>query len=92
MYLLYLRCVDDMFMIWKGAKAELMTFIKELNAKQNYQISQRKIAFLETMLLTGKNNNIQTNLYQKPTDEQAFLHTKPEYVRSLKNSSPYSKA
>ena len=50
MYMLYLRCVDDMFMIWKGVKAELMTFIKELNAKQNYQISQRKIAFLDTML------------------------------------------
>ena len=50
MYMLYLRCVDDMFMIWKGVKAELRTFIKELNAKQNYQISQRKIAFLDTML------------------------------------------
>ena len=38
MSLLYLRYIDDIFMIWKDTKAELMTFIKELNEKQNYQI------------------------------------------------------
>ena len=29
--LLYLRYIDDIFMIWKGTKVELITFIKELN-------------------------------------------------------------
>ena len=33
MYLLYLRYVDDIFMTWKGTKAESMLFIKVLNKK-----------------------------------------------------------
>ena len=38
MFLLYLRSIDDIFMIWKCTKAELMTFKRELNEKQNYQV------------------------------------------------------
>ena len=31
MSLLYLRYIDDIFMIWKGTKAELIAFITEPN-------------------------------------------------------------
>ena len=95
MSLLYLRYIDDIFMIWKGTKVELMTFIKEMNEKHktiksDFQFSPRKIAFLDTMLCKDKNNNIHTTLYRKPTDQQAFLHVKSEHPRSLKSSIPYS--
>ena len=95
--LLYLRYIDDIFMIWKGTKVELLTFIKELNEKHktikfDFQISPRKIAFLAAMLYKDENNNIPTTLYHKPTDQQAFLHAKSEHPRSLKNSIPYSQA
>ena len=95
--LLYLRYIDDIFMIWKSTKVELITFIKELNEKHktikfDFQISPRKIAFLDAMLYKDKNNNIQTTLYRKPTDQQAFLHAKSEHPRSLKNSIPYGQA
>ena len=33
MFLLYLRYIGSIIMIWKGAKAELMTFILEINRK-----------------------------------------------------------
>ena len=33
MSLLYLRCNDDTYMIWKGTESELMAFMKELNEK-----------------------------------------------------------
>ena len=33
MSLLYLRYTDEISMAWKGTKAELMTFLKELNEK-----------------------------------------------------------
>ena len=51
MSLLYLRYIDDIFMIWKDTKAELMTFIKELNEKHktikfDFQISPQKLHFL----------------------------------------------
>ena len=38
MSLLYLRYIEDIFMISKGTKVELMTFIKGPSEKQNYQI------------------------------------------------------
>ena len=84
-------------MIWKGTKAELITFIKDLNEKYktikfNFQVSRRAIAFLDAMLYKDENNNIQTTLYRKPTDQQAFLHAKSEHPRSLKSSIPYSQA
>ena len=95
MSLLYLRYIDDIFMIWNDTKAELMTFIKELNEqhrtiKFDFQVSPRKIAFLAEMLYKDENNNIQKTLYRKPIDQQAFLHTKSENPRSLKSSIPYS--
>ena len=76
MSLLYRRYIDDLFMIWKGAKAELMTFIKVLNEKHktfkfDLEISPR-ILFLETILYKDEKRNIQTTLYYKPTDKQAF--------------------
>ena len=50
-------------MIWKGSKAELMTFIKDLNEKRkttkfDFQVSPRKIEFLDAMLYKDENNNI----------------------------------
>ena len=95
--LLYLRYIDDIFMIWKVTKAEFMTFINELNEKHktiklDFQILARKIAFLDAMLYKDKNNNIQTTLYRKSTDQQTFLHAKSEHPRSLKSSIPYSQA
>ena len=50
-------------MIWRGAKAELMTSIKELNEKHKtikfeFQISPRKMLFLDKMVYKKENNNI----------------------------------
>ena len=42
------------------------------------------------MLYKEENNNIQTTLYRKPTDQKAFLHAKSEHPRSLKSSIQYS--
>ena len=60
---LCLRYIDDKFTIWKGTKAELMTFIEELNEKHktikfDFQILPRKIAFLNAILDKGENKNV----------------------------------
>ena len=95
MSLLHLRYTDDIFMIWKSTKAELMMFIKELNEKHknikfDLQTLPRKIVFLDAMLYKDENNNIQTTSYCKPTYQQAFLHAKSEHPRSLKSRNPYN--
>ena len=61
--LLYLKYIADILMIWKGKKVKLMTFVKDLNEKHkaikfDFQVSPRKIAFLDAMLYKDKNNNI----------------------------------
>ena len=97
MSLLYLRYIDDIFIILKGTKAELMTFIKDLIEKHktikfDFEVSPRKIAFLDAMLYADENNNIQTTLYCKPADQKTFLHAKSEHPRFTKSSIPYSHA
>ena len=63
-----------------------------LTIKFDFQISPRKIAFLDAMSYKDENNNIQTTLYRKPTDQKAFLQAKSEHPISLKSSNPYSQA
>ena len=60
--------------------------------KFNSQVSRRAIAFLDAMLYKDENSNIQTTLYPKATNQQAFLHAKSEYSRYLKSSIGYSEA
>ena len=31
--ILYLQCIDDIFMIWTGTKQELLIFLEKLNSK-----------------------------------------------------------
>ena len=43
MSLLYLRYIDDIFIIWKGTKEPLITFINELNEKYKTIRSESEI-------------------------------------------------
>ena len=43
MSLLYLRYIDDIFIIWKGTKEQLITFINELNEKYKTIRSESEI-------------------------------------------------
>ena len=76
MTLLYFRYIDDLLIIWKGTKEQSITSINELNRKHKtikfeYEISSQKIPFLDTMVDKDKENNLQTILYWKPTDQQS---------------------
>ena len=57
-----------------------------------FNFHQEKLHFLTQCYTKTKINNIQTTLYRKPTDQQAFLHAKSEHPRSPKRSIPYSQA
>ena len=52
-----------------------------------FKFHQEKLPF-DAVLYKDENKNVQTTLYRKPTNQQAFLHTKSERLRSLKNSIP----
>ena len=95
--ILYLQYIDNIFMIWTGTKQELLIFLENLNSKHNavkfeHNISHRKISFLDTLIYKDMNNTLQLTLYQKPTDQQSYLHARSDHPKSLKRSIPYSQA
>ena len=95
--ILYLRYIDDIFMIWTGTKQELLIFLEKLNSKHKTikferEISHSNISFLDTLIHKDKNNTLQTTLYRKPTDQQSYLHAHSDHPKSLKISIPYSQA
>ena len=95
--ILYLRYIDDIFMIWTGTKQELLIFFENLNSKHEtikfeHNISHSKISFLDTSRYIDKNNTLQTTLYREPTDQQSYLHAHSDHPKSVKRSIPYSQA
>ena len=94
---LYLSYIDDIILIWTKSENELLTFFEKLNQqhpsiKFEMKHSKDKIEFLNTLIYKDKNNNIQTNLYKKPTDRQNYIHSKSAHPFSLKKSIAYSQA
>ena len=95
--ILYLQCIDDIFMIWTGTKQELLIFLEKLNSKHKtikfeHKISHSNISFLDTLIYKDKKCTLQTTLYRKPTDQQSYLHAHLDHTKSLKISIPYSLA
>ena len=95
--LLYLRFIDEIFMIWTKSEKDLIEFLNELNTKHTsikfeFKYSRQQIEFLDTLLYIDNNNKLQTTLYKKPTDRQNYLHSKSEHPYSLKKSIAYSQA
>ena len=94
--LIYLRFIDDIFLIWIGNKKDLMKFLNELNTKHEsikfkYQISHTRITNLDTDVYI-KNNKLYIKIYTKGTNRQTFLNINFEHRKSLKASIPYSQA
>ena len=90
---LYLRYIDDLFLIWTGTKQQFEDFICNLNnqhpsIKFSYQISNTSINFPDTTVYI-KNRKLHTTIFTKPTDKQNYLHYKSEHPLQLKNSIPF---
>ena len=94
--LLYIRYIDDLFMIWKGSEKELLKFLKEINEvhptiKFEYKYSRKKVDFLDTAV-SFSGRKLKTTLYTKPTDRKAYLHGKSYHPKSTKEAIAYSQA
>ena len=95
---IYLRYIDDIFMIWTGTKEQFHTFINELNNEHlsikfgDYKISDTEVNFLDTKVYIDVHSRLQTTLYRKPTDRQNYLCGTSEHPESLKANIPYSPA
>ena len=91
--LIWLRFIDDIFMIWTHGEDNLNEFIKYLNGihptiKFTHESSPTHIDFLDTTVKINDSREIYTTLYEKPTDTHLYLHytskTKGPYGQFLR--------
>ena len=82
--LVYLRFLDDIFIIWRGSREQFEEFLAILNnhhesIKLKAEFSDQAVNFLDTTVFKGNgftNNHIlDTQVYFKPTDTSELLHT-----------------
>ena len=93
----YLRFIDDIFLIWTGTTDQLMKFKQQINEvhpsiKFDFNFSNKEINFLDTVVYKTQSGKLETKLYRKESDRQAYLHRKSEHPESLKRSIPFSQA
>ena len=86
---LWLRYIDDIFLIWTHGTQELDFFLNELNKFHPYETSEERVNFLD-LNVSIRNGAISTDLYIKPTDGHQYLHNKSFHLEHIKNSIPYS--
>ena len=93
----YLRFIDDICLTWTGTTDQLMKFKQQINEvhpsiKFDFNFSNKEINFLDTVVYKTQSGKLETKLYRKESDRQAYLHRKSEHPESLKRSIPFSQA
>ena len=80
---IYLRYLDDIFMIWEHPKETFDDFFEILNTahpniKLKSNIQESELEFLDVLIYKGETfrlrNTFDTKVYFKPTDSHALLH------------------
>ena len=94
---MFLRFLDDLFMIWAGSEQELLDSMSDLNKKHpsikfEFEHLQIKIEVLDVIVYKDQNNILQTTIYRKESDRENYLDAQLEYPKLLKGSIPYSHA
>ena len=92
---IWLRFIDDIFMIWDHSRADLDAFIQHLNTchqtiKFTHEISQTQISFLDTWVKRNTVGELYIDLYTKPTDTHLYLHYQSCHPKHQKTGGPFS--
>ncbi|CAG2219684.1 unnamed protein product [Mytilus edulis] len=92
---LYLRFIDDIFIIWTHGKESLNKFIQHMNSqhrtiKFTAEVSEEQVVFLDTIVKFRKTlGTVEVELYTKPTDTHSYLHYDSEHPIPCKKAGPY---
>ena len=92
--LIWLRYIDNIFLIWTHGMDELITLIDYLNnahptIKFTSEISLSNVPFLD-INISLNNGILSTDLYCKPTDTHSYLLHSSCHTQSCKEAIPYS--
>ena len=86
---LWLRYVDDTFLLWDHSSQELGMFLEHMNIqKQQIKFTMEievegRLPFLD-VLVTRSGSSLVTAVYRKPTHTDQYLHFKSNHPRSTK--------
>ena len=91
--LVYLRYIDDIFMIWTEGEENLNGFLSHCNQiNKNIQFekvaSKEKVPFLDVSVI-NEIGKLHTDLHSKPTDKYQYLYSHSCHPKHTKNSLPY---
>ena len=91
--LVYLRYIDDIFMIWTEVEENLNGFLSHCNQINKHiqfeQVASKdKIPCLDVSVI-NENGKLHTDLYSKPTDKHQYLYSHSCHPKHTKNSLPY---
>lgn len=90
--ILWLRYIDDIFVVWHGEVQEALQFIDDLNHNERNltltsTISRGEVEYLDTKVqIVG--NKVHTILYRKSTAGNTLLHALSSHPDNLKWSIP----
>ena len=91
--------IDDIFFIWRGSEAELVTFIEHLNKAHpsikftsTYNTETKTIPFLDMQITIDEEGIIQTDLYTKDTARAQYLLRQSCHPGHITQNIPYSMA
>lgn len=93
--LVWLRYIDDIFIIWTGSQQTLASFVDHLNSntfnlKFTYNSDLHKISFLDLTIYKDANLCLATTLYRKETAGNTVLHASSAHPSTLVRSIPYA--
>ena len=92
---IWLRYIDDVFMVWTGTELELVEFLNYINEahdtiKFTWDWSRERINYLDVQVINN-NGRIETDLYIKPTDKHQYLYHTSCHPRMCKERIPYAR-
>ena len=93
---LWLRYIDDLFMVWTKGEEGLKEFLTYINQahdtiKFKWDWSHENINYLDVQVINN-NGKIETDLYTKPTDKHQYLFHTSCHPGGCKRSIPYAQS
>ena len=90
------RYLDDCFLIWDtsiDSTDNLLNILQTLHEKIKFTVekSNQEINFLDIKII-AKNNKITTDIYQKPTDSEQYVHFYSCHPSHTKRNIPFNLA
>ena len=93
---LWLRYIDDVFMIWTAGEEQLQEFLHWINQyhdtiKFTWDWSKKTVNYLDVQIINNY-GVIETDLYTKPTDKHQYLFHTSCHPKGCKTGIPYAQA